>query len=152
MNYIQEKKPKVVIFVQRDKHDENDFNEIIGEIEDVNISFLLIGRVPQWKGGAPLKIAYGKLNSEDPYADQVVSHLFAVDDRAKSVYDGDHRLSYISVLDNLWLKDLRCIVYVDEDKNALHMDNSHLSLEGSVYLVDKYLGPEITAIFRLNPN
>lgn len=148
VSYIRKNRPKVVIFVQRDEHDLNDFGKIIDEIDDPSISYALIGPVPQWKGGAPLKIAFEKLNSADPYANKVVSHLFAVDSRAKMMYAERGLLSYVSVLDKLCKEDYNCIIYVDEEKSSLHWDNSHLSLEGSVYLVDTYLGEELLSLFN----
>ena len=142
-DFIATKKPRLVIFVQRDQHDENDFAEMIEKINDPKIRYLLLGPVPQWKGGAPLKIAYEKLTGDDPYADKVVSHLFAVDSRAKEIYAGGEVLEYVSVLDKICLDDYRCIIYIDENKSSLHWDNSHLSLEGSEYLVKEHLAKEL---------
>jgi len=149
IDFIKNKKPKMVIFSQRDEHDVNDFEYIINTINDNNIKYVVVGPVPQWKGGAPLKVAYEKLNSNDPYMDGVVSHLFSVDHKAKSKLErSELNVTYISLLDDLCLSDNSCISIVDENKSVIHWDNSHLSLEGSRYIVNESLGEKIVNHFN----
>ncbi|WP_281946404.1 acyltransferase family protein [Vibrio parahaemolyticus] len=148
LEYVINNKPKLVIFAQKDLHDKNNLKDIIDKVDDSNITYLLIGPVPQWKGGAPLKVAYEGLNAESNYLGGVVSHLFDVDRRAKDIY-GKHFLNYISILDEICLDDKSCVIMVGDKKRALHWDNNHLSLDGSSYLANEFLGEKVVEYFNL---
>jgi len=138
-------KPDVILLVQRRRHDENDFREIKRHLtqQGINAQIILVGPVPQWQPSLPNTIAKRHFDPNERvfYDPSFVSELFNVNDMLKQTYK-DSDILHISLLDKL-CEERRCLAKIDHQNTPLVWDYGHLSLEGSVFVVENILKQEI---------
>ncbi len=129
--------PKVIILVQRDGHEQNDYNEILNYLHDNNLNskLILVGPVPQWQVSLPSVIAKRHFNTNDRVINDVtlVSEILSTNSLLHTAYDNSE-IEYISIIDQLCSKK-GCLAKVDDKNTPLVWDYGHLSLEGSEYVV-----------------
>lgn len=144
VNFIKEKKPKVVLFAQYKEHDLNDFAQIVDAISDDSIIYIILGPVPQWRGTLPSRIAYKSLDKAETYMDNIRPWLKPLDKRMKKKYR-ESKIQYISLLDKLCKNETSCLAKVDTKNSALAWDYGHLTLEGSYFVSKQIIYPEISS-------
>lgn len=137
--------PKVIILVQRDEHDQNDFVGILKKLRDNNVDsqILIIGPVPQWNPSLPKAIVSRHFSPDekvfvDPYFHK---SLWGIDMRMRHAYK-DVDLEYISILSKL-CKGEACLAKVDDYNTPIVWDYGHLSFKGSEYVVKNIIAPRI---------
>ena len=133
--------PKVIILAQRLEHDENDYKEILSYLNEHNLNskLILVGPVPQWQPSLPSIIAKRHFNKDEVIINDhsLVSKVLSVNSQLHTEYDSSE-IEYISIVDQLCTKN-GCLAKVDNNNTPLVWDYGHLSLEGSIYVVEKIL-------------
>lgn len=147
---IKELKPSVVIIAQQNEHDKSNWKLIISRLKGLGVEkIIIVGAVPQWQPSLP-RVA---IKEENFYSNQSRINDAGLD---LKVIKGDIRaekivknlningVSYISLIRQMC--DLRDSKYFCETKTPdglLQVDYGHLSKNGSIYVVNKYLKPFI---------
>ncbi|MEB8431780.1 acyltransferase family protein [Cocleimonas sp. KMM 6892] len=148
VDFIKTHKPSVVIFAQHKDHDLNNFNQIVDEIADKNISYIIVGPVPQWRGTLPSRIAYTSLDPKDKYLGSIRPWILPLDQKMQEKYQQNKNIRYLSLIDRLCTKDDKCLAKVDDKNSPLVWDYGHLSLEGSYYVGQNIIYPEISNLIN----
>ncbi|PID33925.1 MAG: acyltransferase [Thiotrichales bacterium] len=154
VDFIKKYKPSVVLFAQHKDHDVNNFNQIVEQIADENIHYIIIGPVPQWRGTLPSRIAYHSLNPKDVYLGNIRPWILPLDKKMQNKYQGNKNIQYLSLINKLCNSDKKCLAKVDDKNSPLVWDYGHLSLEGSYYVGKNILYPHIKSFInpRINPS
>lgn len=141
--------PKVIILVQRDEHDQNDFLGILKKLRDnkVNSKVIILGPVPQWNPSLPKVIASRHFSpNEKIFVDRDFhKSLWAIDARMLHDYSGTDKsadLEYISILRQI-CKGEACLAKVDDQNTPIVWDYGHLTFKGSEYVVKNILAPHL---------
>lgn len=134
-------RPDVILLAQRDKHNENEYNEILNYIHnnDLKSKLILVGPVPQWQPSLPSVIAKRHFDTTEKSINDtsVVSDLFTINKKLHNKYDSSE-IEYISLIDGLCEKNY-CLAKVDDNNTPIVWDYGHLSLEGSKYVVSNFV-------------
>ncbi len=146
-NQILKIEPKVIILAQQQDHDQNDYNEILLYLNQHNLKakLILIGPVPRWRPSLPNAIAKRHFNTETRVINDVSfeTSTLRVNNQLHVSYDNSE-IKYISVTDQL-CNEKGCLVKVDNQNTPLVWDYGHLSLEGSIYVVENFIKTTINS-------
>lgn len=147
---IKELKPSVVIIAQQNEHDKSNWKLIINRLKGLGVEkVIIVGAVPQWQPSLPKVM----IKDENFYSKQSKINDAGLDlniikaDRLgeKNVNNLNiEGVSYISLIRKMC--DVRGSKYYCETKTQnglLQLDYGHLSKNGSLYIVDKYIKPYI---------
>ena len=141
---IRELSPDVVVLAQMSGHESTDWEGMADGVRALGAkNVVLIGPAPQWQPSLPLVIAsryWGRDYGRVKYG--LDSSVFGTDAALKKRYEHASRLVYISMVEHL-CNDEGCLAVVPGgDRQALiAVDSGHLSPKGSIFVVDKVLGP-----------
>ncbi|HFU74946.1 MAG TPA: hypothetical protein ENK66_01740 [Arcobacter sp.] len=151
INAIKRLKPKVVILVQRFKHENNQLFETAKHLIGMGVkNVLVVGPLPQWANDLPRIIAWKhwqndsmKINDKDfktevLNSDQILQKRF-LENNYKNIY-------YASPIQILCESTSNCTAILDEDMTPLSFDYGHLTKEGSVYVGENVLAPLLDRI------
>jgi peptidoglycan/LPS O-acetylase OafA/YrhL len=146
-NEILKLMPKVIIFAQRIDHDENNYNEILKYIKEHNLNskLILVGPVPQWRPSLPSAIAKRHFNVNDKVINDksFVSAVLRINKQLHINYDNSE-IEYISIISQI-CNEKGCLAKVDSNNTPLIFDYGHLSLEGSIYVVERLMKKTISS-------
>lgn len=147
---IKELKPSVVIIAQQNEHDKSNWKLIINRLKGLGVEkVIIVGAVPQWQPSLPKVM----IKDENFYSKQSRINDAGLDlniikaDRLgeKNVNNLNiEGVSYISLIRKMC--DVRGSKYYCETKTQnglIQLDYGHLSKNGSLYIVDKYIKPYI---------
>ena len=141
---IRELSPDVVVLAQMSGHESTDWEGMADGVRALGAkNVVLIGPAPQWQPSLPLVIAsrywgrdYGRVKyGLDP-------SVFGTDAALKKRYEHASQLVYISMVEHL-CNDEGCLAVVPggDRQDLIAVDSGHLSPKGSIFVVDKVLGP-----------
>lgn len=145
---IKELKPSVVIIAQQNEHDKSNWKLIISRLKGLGVEkIIIVGAVPQWQPSLP-RVA---IKDENFYSNQsrvndigLDLKIIKDDIRAEKIVKNLNidDVSYISLIRQMC--DVRDSKYFCETKTPdglLQVDYGHLSKNGSIYIVKKYIKP-----------
>jgi peptidoglycan/LPS O-acetylase OafA/YrhL len=138
-------KPDIIFFAQQKDHELGDFEAISQKIKSFGLHprMVIIGPVPQWKPSLPQAIAKRHFSSkevrfEDPYLQQ---EMLVTDSIMIRNFHASH-IEYISLISHL-CDGLVCLAKVDSANTPLVWDYGHLTPQGSVFVSEKIIAPEL---------
>ncbi|MEG0030753.1 acyltransferase family protein [Acinetobacter sp.] len=147
---IKELKPSIVIIAQQNEHDKSNWKSIISRLKELGVEkIIIVGAVPQWRPSLPRV----EIKDENFYSDQSRINDIGLDLKIiKADLIGENivknlnieGVSYISLIRQMC--DVRDSKYFCETKTPnglLQVDYGHLSKNGSIYVVNKYIKPFI---------
>lgn len=147
---IAELKPSVVLIAQQNNHDKSDWGSIVNKLTSIGVEkVVIVGAIPQWQPSLPKVMIrdvnfhsnQSKINdigldekiiNDDLIAEKIVNNL------------NDKSVQYISLINRMC--EQRNSKYFCETKtndDLLQLDYGHLSRNGSIYVVEKYIKPYI---------
>ncbi len=146
INKIKELKPSVVIIAQQNDHDKSDWKSIIEKIKSFGVKkIIIVGAVPQWQPSLPRVMIKDKnfYSSQSRINDNGLDLKIIQDDKkAEEIVNklNINDVRYISLITQMC--DIRNSKYYCETKTPnglLQLDYGHLSKNGSIYIVKKYI-------------
>ena len=152
---IKKIQPRIVVLVQRDKHEKNDYRKISNKLLALGVKdVFILGPVPQWKPSLPRVIALRHWNTNEVqfYDKNFVSELVHTDKQMESLFDDSQpHIKYLSILSSLCEQE-KCIAKVDQNNTPLVWDHGHLTNIGASFIFKKVLFDEFENAFKTNQN
>lgn len=143
---IQALRPDVIVVAQESQHDETDWFSFYNKVSALGANHLiLVGPVPQWRPSLPAIYVRRHWNTtQDFIRDNAFdSSLLTVNKEvAEKVINSN--IIYVDILADLCRKDGKeyfCRAKIGD--TLLVVDYGHLSEEGSIYVAEKILMPQI---------
>ena len=137
--------PKLVLFAQQKDHNFNVFLNIEAKLKQLGVTskFVVIGPVPQWKPSLPSAIAQRHFDPNERIFNDVSfqKKFLELDNEMISVFESSS-VSYISLISSL-CSDNGCLTKVDDKNTPLVWDYGHLTPEGSIFVADEIIYPQI---------
>lgn len=147
---IQRIKPTFVIIAQENNHDLSDWKTITSKLKSLGVhKIFIVGAVPQWRPSLPrviVKDNHFLSNESKIYDIGLDTNIIEHDAKAKDIIKhlNDQRVNYISLIDQMC--EIKLSKYYCETKvgaDLMQVDYGHLSKKGSIYVVQKYIKPNI---------
>lgn len=153
LQYIEKIKPNTVIIAQAKDHEKNDWINIITKLQNFGVKkIIVIGPVPQWKPSLP-KIYIKDSNfmkSDTKIHDKGLDiSIIQTDSKAIKIFKKikNPSVKYISLINQMC--ELRndnkyyCQATIPTTNGLIQYDYGHLTKEGSLYVVNKYIKPNM---------
>lgn len=153
LSYIEKIKPNTVIIAQANSHEKNNWPEIVSRLQSIGVQkIFVLGPVPQWKPSLP-KI-YMKdsnfMNIDTKINDKGLDlSIIETDIKAVKLFKNieNPSVKYISLINQMCelRKDRKyyCQASIEETNGLMQYDYGHLTKEGSIYVVNKYIKPNM---------
>ena len=147
--------PQLVVITQSDAFDKTNWDEIHQKLYAFGVkNILLVGPVPQWKPSLP-RVLIKPVNWNNDVLfihDSGLDMSVILNDTLMKTYSSPGGLEYISLIDNLCrLQNNKYYCRSKlEDGSLLQVDYGHLSIEGSLFVVESILGEKILGIVNRN--
>lgn len=141
---IERLHPDTVVMAQKDNHDKTAWNDIAARLKRYGVRHVvLVGPVPQWTPSLPSVIASRHWGLNEAYIrDPALNrHIMAVDQATRRLID-PASVQFVSLIDQLCRADA-CLARLDSANALLQIDDGHLSSEGSLYVVRRYVLPRL---------
>lgn len=147
---IRDLKPNVVVIAQQNDHDKSDWKSIVMNLTSNGVEkVIIVGALPQWHPSLPkVIIKDANFNSRQSRLNDVGldTKIIADDKRAEEIVNqlDFNNVSYISLINKMCEeRDSKYFCETKAGDNLLQVDYGHLSRQGSIYVVNKYLKPNI---------
>jgi len=141
---INELRPDIVVLGQKDNHELTDWEEIATALKSAGVKqVVLVGPTPQWQPSLPVVIVNRHWAD---FGDQI--HDTALDKKTLrtnallSRKTKGEDLTFVSLIDKLCAGD-NCQARVPPSRSLLLVDYGHLSAEGSSYVVQNIVLPQL---------
>ncbi len=137
LRLIRERRPKVVVVAERNRHDQNDWLNMARQLRALGVGQLIvIGPVPEWSQYLPRLVAT-RLNQDPPERSReyLSDEPFRLDHYLRSTVGQSGELTYVSMTDRL-CKDAGCLVRLGSPPNdaLTSFDYGHLTLAASRFV------------------
>jgi len=145
VNKIRALKPDIVIIAQRNGHDKIPIESLINSINaEIATKVIIVGPVPQWEPSLPNVIAnkYWDKDIQTIEKRSVNQSILTLDKKLRKYNFNSDKVKYISLIEGLCIEK-ECLVKVPLSEELLVWDYGHLTSLGSVFIVNKFLIPEL---------
>lgn len=148
---IRELQPKVVIVAQQNQHELVDWGLFYQQVKELGVEHVILsGPLPQWQPSLPIAIAkrhWGE--SGNRIVDSSLDKSIIKTNNLIKHKLNQSGIIFVNVFDNICdfkNGEYTCLVKVAEGK-LITVDYGHLSKDGSLYVVSKYLYPAIKTLY-----
>lgn len=139
LEQIKLKKPKTVILAKRYKVEDTDWNAISLKLKELGVkNVIVVGPVPQFKSSLPLLVAKKYMDKEFIKHIDMDKIIFSKNIKMNNTKNINYK--YVDILSNICSSE-GCLFKTTpkDNKKLTHFDAGHLSAEGSIYIVNKFI-------------
>ena len=140
---IETLRPSVVVLAQMHEHDATDWESVAAEVRARGAArVILVGPAPRWTPSLPEVVVRHHWGQDVSRVSQgLVPGVLDTDRALAALLSGSASLRYVSLVEAL-CDGAGCLAVVpDSDQQLLSFDQGHLSPSGSIFVVDRVLGP-----------